>query len=62
MAAAANAAIERATRIAGGAADPASRSPVANRRCPARSIHEVDNEEKLRFFGLMRECGLHEAG
>ena len=25
-----------------------------------RSIHEVDDDEKLRFFGLTRECGLHE--
>ena len=25
-----------------------------------RSIHEVDDEEKLRFFGLTRECGLHQ--
>jgi len=25
-----------------------------------RSIHEVSDEEKLRFFGLARECGLHE--
>lgn len=25
-----------------------------------RSIHEVDDAEKLRFFGLARECGLHE--
>lgn len=25
-----------------------------------RSIHEVDDDEKLRFFGLARECGLHE--
>ena len=25
-----------------------------------RSIHEVDDAEKLRFFGLGRECGLHE--
>lgn len=25
-----------------------------------RSIHEVDDEDKLRFFGLTRECGLHE--
>ncbi|MBL38006.1 MAG: phosphoadenylyl-sulfate reductase [Xanthomonadales bacterium] len=31
-------------------------------RHSTRSIHEVDDEEKLRFFGLMRECGLHEAG
>ncbi|MEX2500317.1 MAG: phosphoadenylyl-sulfate reductase [Wenzhouxiangellaceae bacterium] len=26
-----------------------------------RSIHEVDDQEKLRFFGLARECGLHQA-
>lgn len=25
-----------------------------------RSMHEVDEDEKLRFFGLARECGLHE--
>lgn len=25
-----------------------------------RSLHEVDDDEKLRFFGLTRECGLHE--
>jgi phosphoadenosine phosphosulfate reductase len=25
-----------------------------------RSIHEVDDDEKLRFFGLARECGLHQ--
>ena len=25
-----------------------------------RSIHEVDSEEQTRFFGLKRECGLHE--
>ncbi len=25
-----------------------------------RSIDEVDNEENLRFFGLTRECGLHD--
>ena len=25
-----------------------------------RSIHEVENDEQLRFFGLKRECGLHE--
>ena len=25
-----------------------------------RSIHEVDEEEQTRFFGLKRECGLHE--
>lgn len=25
-----------------------------------RSIHEVGDEGKLRFFGLTRECGLHE--
>lgn len=25
-----------------------------------RSIHEVSDEEQLRFFGLQRECGLHE--
>jgi len=25
-----------------------------------RSIHEVEDEEKLRFFGLTRECGLHD--
>ena len=27
-----------------------------------RSIHEVDGEEQLRFFGLARECGLHDRG
>ncbi len=26
-----------------------------------RSIHEVDSEEQLRFFGLKRECGIHDA-
>jgi len=25
-----------------------------------RSLNEVDNVEKTRFFGLKRECGLHE--
>jgi len=25
-----------------------------------RSIHEVDSAEQTRFFGLKRECGLHE--
>lgn len=25
-----------------------------------RSIHEVNDEDKLRFFGLTRECGLHQ--
>lgn len=25
-----------------------------------KPIHEVDDEEKTRFFGLQRECGLHE--
>lgn len=25
-----------------------------------RSIHEVSDEDKVRFFGLTRECGLHE--
>lgn len=25
-----------------------------------KSIHEVDDETELRFFGLKRECGLHE--
>ena len=25
-----------------------------------RSIHEVSDEEQLRFFGVKRECGLHE--
>jgi phosphoadenosine phosphosulfate reductase len=25
-----------------------------------RSIHEVDSKEQLRFFGLRRECGIHE--
>ena len=25
-----------------------------------RPIHEVDDAEKTRFFGLQRECGLHE--
>jgi phosphoadenosine phosphosulfate reductase len=25
-----------------------------------RSIHEVDRERDLRFFGVQRECGLHE--
>lgn len=29
-------------------------------RHSTRSIHEVDDEQKLRFFGLMRECGLHD--
>ena len=29
-------------------------------RHTTRSIHEVDDEEKTRFFGLKRECGLHE--
>ena len=29
-------------------------------RHTTRSIHEVDNEEQTRFFGLNRECGLHE--
>ena len=24
-----------------------------------KSLHEVDNEEDVRFFGLKRECGLH---
>jgi phosphoadenosine phosphosulfate reductase len=26
----------------------------------SHSIHEVDGEEQARFFGLQRECGLHE--
>jgi phosphoadenosine phosphosulfate reductase len=25
-----------------------------------RSIHDVENEEETRFFGLTRECGLHD--
>jgi phosphoadenosine phosphosulfate reductase len=25
-----------------------------------RPIHEVDSVEQTRFFGLKRECGLHE--
>jgi len=25
-----------------------------------KSIHEVSEAEQLRFFGLKRECGLHE--
>lgn len=25
-----------------------------------RALHEVDDEEQTRFFGLKRECGLHE--
>ncbi len=25
-----------------------------------KSVHEVDDETQLRFFGLKRECGLHE--
>ncbi|MEM8768100.1 MAG: phosphoadenylyl-sulfate reductase [Pseudomonadota bacterium] len=25
-----------------------------------RSLHEVESEEETRFFGLKRECGLHE--
>lgn len=25
-----------------------------------RSIHEVNNQEQLRFFGIKRECGLHQ--
>ncbi len=29
-------------------------------RHTTRPIHEVDNEEQTRFFGLNRECGLHE--
>lgn len=29
-------------------------------RHTTRPIHEVDDEEKTRFFGLQRECGLHE--
>jgi phosphoadenosine phosphosulfate reductase len=29
-------------------------------RHTTRSIHEVDDEEQTRFFGLQRECGLHE--
>ena len=29
-------------------------------RHTTRPIHEVDNEEQTRFFGLKRECGLHE--
>lgn len=27
-----------------------------------KSIHEVDDENALRFFGITRECGLHESG
>lgn len=27
-----------------------------------RSIHEVEGEDQLRFFGLARECGLHDRG
>ena len=30
-------------------------------RHTTRSIHEVSDQEKLRFFGLTRECGLHNA-
>ncbi|MEM9058051.1 MAG: phosphoadenosine phosphosulfate reductase family protein, partial [Pseudomonadota bacterium] len=26
-----------------------------------RSLHEVDAVEQTRFFGLKRECGIHEA-
>lgn len=29
-------------------------------RHTTRSIHEVDGAEQTRFFGLQRECGLHE--
>lgn len=29
-------------------------------RHSTRPIHEVDDEEQTRFFGLKRECGLHE--
>ncbi len=29
-------------------------------RHTTRPIHEVDSEEQTRFFGLTRECGLHE--
>lgn len=29
-------------------------------RHTTRSIHEVGDEEQTRFFGLQRECGLHE--
>jgi len=29
-------------------------------RHTTRSIHEVDDEEQTRFFGLNRECGLHQ--
>ena len=25
-----------------------------------RPLHEVENEEDTRFFGLTRECGLHD--
>ena len=25
-----------------------------------RSLHEVDTLEETRFFGLKRECGIHE--
>lgn len=25
-----------------------------------RSVHEIENPEQMRFFGLKRECGLHE--
>jgi phosphoadenosine phosphosulfate reductase len=26
-----------------------------------RALHEVDSAEETRFFGLKRECGLHDA-
>lgn len=26
-----------------------------------RALHEVDDENEMRFFGLKRECGIHEA-
>ena len=29
-------------------------------RHTTRPIHEVENEEQTRFFGVKRECGLHE--
>lgn len=31
-------------------------------RHTTRSVHEVDEAEQTRFFGLKRECGLHEIG
>ena len=27
-----------------------------------RALHEVEDESETRFFGLKRECGIHEAG